>query len=384
MQWLRAALVLSARSFASGEIQAMIQVTVGHVKAKQADVVEARPWTCSTYLRFGCLGKTNLTIADVAYPCCSKPMQKAAETSDAVSVRSFSQVPGNWAGLKRAISPIKPPTQVEWGAAFWQEFDQITKLQADRRNGTMAASKMLLPQMFENKSMEDGAMAVEKDFPSKYPTKLVEQFLKEDVEFDANIVPHYTMDDFVNKQVMLSRVIGWAVSVVSPTAFAAKWRRGRPRPEEVAKAIIDRDPRVAGAPSDVVARVEALNLTQTGATDYTAYTNGSPKHPSWPAMHSAASTASVYLPVVLNLNASQLLEAQRLDCAVATFRSFAGVHYESDNMAGLAIGQEVIRAELPKMLQNQYKSNALAVKKKLKQVIDAHDWRTAPSCLLSR
>merc|ERR550539_888046 len=230
--------------------------------------------------------------------------------------------------------------------------------------------------------MTQGALAVEKDFPSKYPTKLIEQFLAEGVEFDANIVPHYTMDDFVNKQVMLSRVIGWAVSVVSPTAFAAKWRRGRPRPEEVAKAIIDGDPRVAGAPSDVVARVQALNLTKTGAADYTAYTNGSPKHPSWPAMHSAASTASVYLPVVLNLTASQLLEAQRLDCAIATFRSFAGVHYESDNMAGLAIGQEVIRAELPKMLQNQYKSNPAKVRSKLNRIInEGHDWRRAPSCL---
>merc|ERR550539_244761 len=237
--------------------------------------------------------------------------------------------------------------------------------------------------------MTQGALAVEKDFPSKYPTKLIEQFLAEGVEFDANIVPHYTMDDFVNKQVMLSRVIGWAVSVVSPTAFAAKWRRGRPRPEEVAKAIIDGDPRVAGAPSDVVARVQALNLTKTGAADYTAYTNGSPKHPSWPAMHSAASTASVYLPVVLNLNAAQIRETQLVDCAVATFQSFAGVHYETDNMAGLAIGQEVIRRELPAMLHRNYGSSIAKVQEKLEKVISGglfaghagNDWRRAPSCL---
>merc|ERR1719190_182344 len=104
-----------------------------------------------------------------------------------------------------------------------------------------------------------------------------------------------------------------------------------------------------------------MNITAQGGTDYTAYSNGAPKHPAWPAMHSAASSASVYLPVVLNLTASQLLEAQRVDCAVATFRSFAGVHYESDNMAGLAVGQEVIRVELPKMLNNKYGSDKFKV-----------------------
>jgi len=300
-------------------------------------------------------------------------------------VRRFYQVPGEWAGLKAAISPVQPPAQVEFGSSFWNEFDQITKLQAERRAGTMAASKMRLPQMFQSYTMEQAAKAVEADFPTLYPTQLVQRFLAEGVAFDENIVPHYTKDDFVNKQVMLSRLIGWAVSEVSPTAFAAKWRKGRPRPEEVAKAIVWGDPRVAGAPSDVVARVHALGLSAAGATDYTAYTvDGAPKHPSWPAMHSAASTASVYLPVVLNLNASQLLEAQRLDCAVATFRSFAGVHYESDNRAGLSIGQEVIRAMLPQMLKNQYGSDSSKVKMKLKQVIAANDWRIAPTCLLNQ
>ena len=97
-------------------------------------------------------------------------------------------------------------------------------------------------------------------------------------------------------------------------------------------------------------------------------------------MHSAASSASLYLAVLLNLDEAQLAEAQHLDCAVASFRTLAGVHYESDNMAGLALGQEVIRRELPGFLQERYGSDPAAVTAKIDAVIAAHDWRTAASC----
>merc|ERR550539_2038360 len=304
--------------------------------------------------------------------------------SDAVSTRLFNkrQVEGTtWENLLDWIYPLPWPTQSEQGT-FWAEFDQITQLQIARRNGEMAASKMTLPQMFEGFTMEEGAAAVRADFPSQFPTDLTLQFLGEGVDFDETIIQHATADDFVNKQVMLARIIGWAVSTVSPTCFAAKWHQGRPRPEEVALAIVNNDTRVANAPTDVVSRVRSLNIMAQGATDYTAYSTGSPKHPSWPAMHSAASTASLFLPVVLNLTAAQIRETQLVDCAVATFRSFAGVHYETDNMAGLAIGQEVIRRELPEMLRRNYGSSATAVREKLSRVIDqGHDWRTAASCL---
>merc|ERR1712151_940958 len=97
-------------------------------------------------------------------------------------------------------------------------------------------------------------------------------------------------------------------------------------------------------------------------------------------MHSAASSASVYLATVLKLTPAQLREAQKLDCAVASFRSFAGVHYESDNMAGLSIGQEVLRAELPEFLAENYGADPAAVTKKLESVVAAHDWRAVKSC----
>ena len=97
-------------------------------------------------------------------------------------------------------------------------------------------------------------------------------------------------------------------------------------------------------------------------------------------MHSAASSASLYLAVLLDLTDAQLKEAQGLDCAVASFRTLAGVHYETDNMAGLSIGQEVIRRELPGYLQANYGSDPDVVAARINSVIAAHDWRKAPSC----
>ena len=89
---------------------------------------------------------------------------------------------------------------------------------------------------------------------------LIEQFLSssESVLFNADVVPH-TGDDFVNKVVMLADVIGWAVSVVSPYAFAAKWQNGRARPEEVAWAAHHGEPR--GVPAVVVHRIHDLRLS---------------------------------------------------------------------------------------------------------------------------
>jgi hypothetical protein len=338
--------------------------------------------TCSSKLRFSCQGKTSLPKDAIAYPATQKLLDAAKETT-ATSVRVFNkgQLNGTtWSDLSSWIAPLKPPTHPT-DPGFWEEFDLITTLQKNRRAKETAASKMALPTVFAKFSMEEGAAAVEKDFPSKFPTALVEQWLGSGgVKFDKTVVPQGTQDDFVNSIVMLSRVIGWAVSTVSPFAFGAKWYNGRARPEEVACAILKNDSSVSSVPPKVKAAVEALGVTKPGCVDYTAYSNGSPRHPAWPAMHSAASSASVYLATVLNLSPEQLKEAQNLDCAVATFRSFAGVHYESDNMAGLSIGQEVLRRELPKMLHLNYGSDIAAVESKMEKVITANDWRKV-SCI---
>lgn len=214
--------------------------------------------------------------------------------------------------------------------------------------------------------MDEAAQAVRADFPSKWPSALAEQFLSEGAKMDASIVPQRTQADFVNSTVLLSRTIGWAVSEVSPSAFACKWSEGRARPESVAWAVHTGE---LDAPQEIKDKIAALKLTKP--EDFTAYKEGSPRHPSWPAMHSAASSASLYMAVLMDLSPEQIAEAQKMDFAVATFRSAAGVHYDTDNRAGLALGQEVIARQLPDYLA-QFGADPDAVRAKIEKV--RHDW----------
>jgi len=90
-------------------------------------------------------------------------------------------------------------------------------------------------------------------------------------------------------------------------------------------------------PQDLYDAIKGMNLTN--ATSFTQYPEGSPKHPSWPAMHSAASSASLWLAVVADLTEEQYCEVLRTDHSVAYARTIAGVHYPKDNIAGLNMGQ---------------------------------------------
>ena len=212
-----------------------------------------------------------------------------------------------------------------------------------------------LPELFATFTMEKAAQEVRNDFPTHWPTELAKQFLKpsEETTMDPTIVPQMSKGVFVNRQVLLSRVIGWAVSTVSPTAFACKWKYGRARPEELAWAVHKQSCTLPDSDDVDInnIRTDIENMGLVSATDFTAYDEGSPNHPSYPAMHSAASSASLFFPVLMKLSQTQINEARKLDYAVATSRSFAGVHYPSDNLAGLAIGQQVVADALPGMLQ---------------------------------
>eukprot|EP00563_Minutocellus_polymorphus_P020958 CAMPEP_0197734258 /NCGR_PEP_ID=MMETSP1434-20131217/44330_1 /TAXON_ID=265543 /ORGANISM="Minutocellus polymorphus, Strain CCMP3303" /LENGTH=297 /DNA_ID=CAMNT_0043321667 /DNA_START=1 /DNA_END=895 /DNA_ORIENTATION=- len=76
------------------------------------------------------------------------------------------------------------------------------------------------------------------------------------------------------------------------------------------------------------------------APDFTAYPPGSPVHPSWPAMHSAASNWSFGCQILYNPTPAMVCEAIKTDYAVSWARTVAGVHFKEDNIAGLNIGQE--------------------------------------------
>ena len=62
--------------------------------------------------------------------------------------------------------------------------------------------------------------------------------------------------------------------------------------------------------------------------------------------------------------------------------TIAGVHFASDNIAGLNIGQEILAAKLPHYLSHKYGSNRRAVEEKIARV--RFDWNeyTTGECFL--
>jgi hypothetical protein len=110
------------------------------------------------------------------------------------------------------------------------------------------------------------------------------------------------------------------------------------------------------------------------ATAFTAYDEGSPTHPSWPAMHSAASSASFWLAVALDLKEDQYCEALRVDYAVSYARTVARVHYPTNNIAGLNLGQQSMAEQLADHFESKYGSDHNVVQAKINGLW--FDWAT--------
>jgi hypothetical protein len=150
-----------------------------------------------------------------------------------------------------------------------------------------------------------------------------------------------------------------------------KWTVGRPRPEEIAMQIQnDIITKATGVPEGVVQAVKAMGLER--AEDFTHYDEGCPQHPSWPAMHSASSAASLWLAVVAELTESQYCQVLRTDYAVSFARTVAGVHYTTDNIAGLNLGQKIMADKLAGHLSKQYGADPEVVQQKIDSLI--FDW----------
>lgn len=174
-------------------------------------------------------------------------------------------------------------------------------------------------------------------------------------------------------QVRMAAINAWSLEAVGPINFYLKWRFGVPRPEEVAWLIKSDNITVDDVPKanrPLIKEIKGMKLEK--ATDFTAYKEGSPTHPSFPAMHSAGSTCSLWVPTLYKLTREQYLETIRMDYAVAFARTVAGVHYPQDNIAGLNIGQRIIRDKLPHYLMHQYGYNYDMVRRKVEGL--SFDW----------
>ena len=93
-------------------------------------------------------------------------------------------------------------------------------------------------------------------------------------------------------------------------------------PETVLKQIRDY--------ADLYYQKHGVGITK--ATQFTAYEGGSPHHPSYPAMHSAASGWSFVSQILYHPTPAMVCESIKTDFAVSWARTVAGVHFYLDNM----------------------------------------------------
>lgn len=187
---------------------------------------------------------------------------------------------------------------------------------------------------------------------------------------DRTIIPSASTVEFLRGPVLLSDMNTWAIGTVGPHNFGAKWHEGRARPEEVAYKIKQGEIDAQYVPDEILEALEAMDFDTAPA--FTAYPEGSPKHPSWPAMHSAASAGSIWMPLVMDLTDEQLCEVKAVDYGVAYARTVAGVHFPTDNLDGLNLGQEILARKLPEYLAERYGSNPRIVREKLETL--RFDW----------
>ena len=276
--------------------------------------------------------------------------------------------------------PSSDPT-----STYWDELWEVIVVQLHRLDGKSVEDLMKLPEIWSNYDMNHVAEAVHDEFPGIHHSSHIQRLfgpggLHKSYQrncpscagIDGNIIPLPSNDEFLRGAVMLADISTWAIGVVGPPNFAVKWFVGRPRPEEVVWEIYnDRITESDGVPGYIVQTVKQ-RFTLSKKEDFTAYPEGSPTHPSWPAMHAAASAASLWMAVVMDLTHEQWCEIKAMDYAIGYARTVAGVHYYTDTIAGLNIGQEVLTRLLPGYLQEKYGSDPAVVAAKIERV--RFDW----------
>lgn len=304
------------------------------------------------------------------------------ECSDAL----FSKV--NDRLQKNKLSPPLHPGDKK----FWLEFGEVVKVQTllkqsqrDEIDEPLHQVMPLesLPELWKDYGISDVSQAVNDEFPGVYHSQMIALWLKDGLSTNE-LIPKSGKVDFLRGPVFFSDMIGVAIRLVGSCNFALKWNFGLARPEEIAYKIKMGD---IAAPDfrNMINFTDAIDkLSYDTSPGFTDYVVGSPNHPSWPAMHSAASAASFWLNIVTDLSVEQLCEARKLDYAISYARTVAGVHYPQDNIAGLIAGQEILIQTLPTYLHRVYGSDKDMVRKRAK--LASYDWKkfTSSNCYLGR
>lgn len=255
---------------------------------------------------------------------------------------------------------------------FWVDFEHVLNVQILRRRNVRPdrLTAMRFPDLWQGYDIHQIAEAVRDEYPGSNQQELIKWLWAQGVELDNGIVPFRSRRDFIGMEVRLADLNTWAINAVAPMNFHLKWFVGRARPEEVAWQIATGQ-LVQGVPSRVLNKVRGMRLSNY--TDFTAYEEGCPDHPSWPAMHSAASSSSLWLAVVLkDMKPEHYCEALRMDYGVSYARTVAGVHFPTDNIAGLNLGMAVLSHKMPSYFAEKFGSDPNRVRAKLERY--SFDW----------
>mmetsp|Transcript_17540 Transcript_17540/g.25599 ORF Transcript_17540/g.25599 Transcript_17540/m.25599 type:complete len:437 (-) Transcript_17540:761-2071(-) len=278
---------------------------------------------------------------------------------------------------RKKLYPVTHPNDI----GFWADFEKVVQVQAHlkskQQNQCMVDPlPLVMPHMtqyWRGFDILEVAEAVHDEFPGLYHYRMLADWVgKREVVYDNDVITKFGNIDFLRREVMLSDMVGYSFRAVGPCNFSLKWSEGRARPEEVAFAVANgqiRPPKGVDI-SDISRIISDMNLRDP--TDFTAYAEGSPTHPSWPAMHSASSVSSFWLDVVLELTEEQRCDARMLDWSVSYARTVAGVHYTTDNISGLTVGQDILAQLLPDHLSDVYGANKKVVDAKIQRAMV--DW----------
>ena len=297
--------------------------------------------------------------------------------------------------------PIHPTCDAS--SPFWEELQHVVDVAKYRRaNGNQDSANLAsylqtlgydewlphyIPTLWDGDTIAQVAENVHDEAPGDWQAQLIQQFLVEGLEVDYAIMPKRSAVEFIGAVVRLYDLNTHFINYVGPHNFAAKWHVGRARPEEMVYAIVNGDIDSSCVPpalySDIVANFDDLRgatfdysygASDPDGTAFTAYEEGSPRHPSWPAMHSAASNISFWMQVMFKLTDAQVCEAMKIDYGVSYARTIAGVHYKQDNLAGLNMGKEVIRLDIAKYLHDHFDADEAAAQAKADAIAASFDW----------
>lgn len=317
----------------------------------------------------------------IPFPLTESDITILRQNSNSISVVSGECTGPEIENIIANLGSLYPPSHPE-DQEFWTKFAEVANVQRARQTSNALLDVNMpfssLPKLWQTFDTNQVAEAVHDEFPGVYHGQMITQWLTDKSLKPSSIIPKNGQIDFLRGEVFLSNMVGLAIELVGYCNFSLKWQHGRARPEEIAWKIKNNDLSVpSSVDEDIRTEItEAINAISFdgSATGFTAYPEGSPTHPSWPAMHSASSAASFWLDVVMDLTDEQRCEARKLDYAIAYARTVAGVHYPDDNIAGLTIGQEVLAERLRDYLVTNYDADEGAVREAVKRA--KYDWTT--------